>query len=253
MDIATLGGLAFSFVMVVVGILFGGNLSGFIDYRSMAIVIGGTIGSTTMAYPLSNMINLIAVTLKAVLPYSSNPAEIIKTFVTFTEKARRDGLLALESDVGNLNDPFMQKGLQLVVDGADPEVIRTVMETELAGMEARHAIYVGMYKLMGSLAPAFGMIGTLIGLINMLASMDDPATIGPSMAIALVTTFYGSLIANMFCIPMCNKLGIYSSQEARDRVLMIEGMMGIQAGDNTRVLEEKLKSFLAPAQRGAEG
>ncbi|MEW5766754.1 MAG: MotA/TolQ/ExbB proton channel family protein [bacterium] len=253
MDIATLGGLAFCIAMVVIGILLGGSLTQFIDYPSMAITIGGTIGAVTMAFPLSNMINLISVTLKAVMPYSSNPTDIIKTFVTFAEKARRDGLLALESDVGNLTDSFMRKGLQLVVDGTDPAVIRTVMETDLAGMEARHATCTSIYKMMGSLAPAFGMMGTLIGLINMLAHMDDPSTIGPSMALALITTMYGFMIANMFCIPMGNKLAVYSSREAGDRILMIEGMMGIQAGDNPRVLEEKLKSFLAPAQRGAEG
>lgn len=253
MDIATIGGLVLCIAMILLGILLGGSLSQFIDYPSMAIVVGGSLGAVAIAYPLSVLINLISVTMKAVFVYSSNPGEIIKTFVAFAEKARRDGLLALESDVGNLTDPFMKKGLQLVVDGTDPAVIKTVMETELASMESRHARGVNTYKMWGSLAPAFGMIGTLIGLINMLAAMEDPSAIGPAMAVALITTMYGSMIANMFCIPMGNKVAIYSSMEASDRVLMLEGMMGIQAGDNPRVLDEKLKSFLGPKERGEEG
>jgi chemotaxis protein MotA len=176
---------------------------------------------------------------------------MIQRLVYFTEKARREGILALEDEVETLDDEFFKKGLQLVVDGSDPELVRNILETELAFVEERHKSGQGIFITMATLAPAFGMIGTLIGLINMLKHLDDPAVIGPNMAVALITTFYGALFANLICIPIASKLNIRSGQEVLLKELVIEGVLSLQAGENPRLVEEKLKAFLPPKARNA--
>jgi chemotaxis protein MotA len=213
------------------------------------IVGGGTLAALLISYPLHVVMRLPKISMNAFIPYTTKPQEIISTFVSFAEKARRDGLLALESDIEELKDEFLKKGLQLVVDGTDPNLIKSIMETELMAMESRHASARQIFYNMAGLSPAFGMIGTLIGLINMLAHMEDPDTIGPSMAVALITTLYGSLIANLFLTPIGNKLTNKSQEEVATRELMIEGMLAIQSGDNPRIVEERLKAFLPPSLR----
>lgn len=250
MDIGTIGGFVLTSVFLAIGILLGGSLLQFVDIPSIMVVIGCTFATFLMSNPLSRCIGTIKITLKSLIAYDPKPLDTISIFVSFAEKARRDGLLALESDIDELKDDFLRKGLQLVVDGTDPNLIKGILETELAGMEARHATGTTIFINMATLAPAFGMIGTLIGLINMLAKMDDPSAIGPSMAVALITTMYGSMIANMICNPIAFKLKSNSAEEVALRELMIEGMLAIQSGDNPRIVEERLKAFLPPAMRG---
>jgi chemotaxis protein MotA len=250
MDLGTIVGLIMGVVFLIIGILLGGSLLQFVDIPSIMIVVGCTFATFLMSNPLSRSIGTIKILLKAVFAYDPKPLETISIFVSFAEKARRDGLLALESDIDELKDDFLRKGLQLVVDGTDPNLIKGILETELAGMESRHAAGIQVFINMATLSPAFGMIGTLIGLINMLARMDDPSAIGPSMSVALITTMYGSIIANLFMNPIAFKLKSNSMAEVGLRELMIEGMLAIQSGDNPRIVEERLKAFLPPSMRG---
>jgi len=178
-----------------------------------------------------------------------HPAELIKTLVQFTQKARREGLLALEDEAASVEDAFLSKGVQLVVDGTDPELVRSILETELSFLENRHRTGAAMFETMASLAPSFGMVGTLIGLIQMMGTLDDPEKIGPGMAVALVTTFYGTILANLVFTPLAGKLKVRSAEEILLREVMIEGILSIQAGDNPRIVEEKLNAFLAPKVR----
>lgn len=175
---------------------------------------------------------------------------LIGKIIELSNVARKEGLLALEEVAGNLDDEFMKKGILLIVDGTEPELVRGILETELDNMDARHKKIAGFYDNWAALGPAWGMIGTLVGLINMLADLNDMASVGPNMAVALVTTLYGSLIANWLCVPIANKLKLINNNEYQMKEIIIEGLLSIQAGENPRVIEEKLKSFLSPDARG---
>jgi chemotaxis protein MotA len=239
-----------------VGLLFwaifmGGSPQAFISVSSFMITIGGTMAATLINYPLHQMLGVMRVVKKAFVNHGPEPAEVITTLVRFAEKARREGLLALEEDGTNLGDPFLRKGIQLVVDGTDATLVRSILETELSFLEDRHRLGAGMFETMGALAPAFGMIGTLIGLIQMLRNLDKPEHIGPGMAVALVTTFYGALMSNLFFLPVAGKLRVRSADEVLLKEVMVEGILSIQAGDNPRIVEEKLKAFLAPKLRAS--
>jgi len=252
LDIATLGGWALGIFFIVFGILQGGTgMGAFVDTGSVLIVIGGTFAGFFVAFPLGNVLGIGKVIGKAVQNSSYNTAEIIKKVIDLANIARREGLLALEEAVSEINDDFLQKGVMLIVDGTDPELVKNILETELSYIEGRHATGKGLFAQLGSLAPAFGMIGTLIGLVAMLKNLSDPSSIGPSMAVALLTTFYGSVLANLFFLPVENKLGIKSGEELLVREIMIEGLLSIQAGENPRIIEEKLKAFLAPSIRAS--
>ena len=174
---------------------------------------------------------------------------VIRQIIDLSNVARKEGLLALEEVAGNLDDEFMKKGILLIVDGTEPELVRGILETELVNMDDRHKSMAGFYDTWATLGPAWGMIGTLVGLVNMLKKLDDFNTIGPNMATALLTTLYGSLIANWFCTPLANKMKNINSKEYQMKEIVIEGLLSIQAGENPRVIEEKLKSFLSPAVR----
>ena len=184
---------------------------------------------------------------------ADNVPEIIQKIIDLSNVARKEGLLSLEEAAGDIADPFLQKGILLVVDGTDPELVRAIMETELVSVEGRHKDKIGFWEDLGAMGPAWGMIGTLIGLINMLKALDDPSAIGPAMAVALITTLYGSLLANWICAPVASKLKKKNADEMLVKEIEIEGLLSIQAGENPRVIEEKLKSFLAPADRGSSG
>ncbi|MEA2062225.1 MAG: motility protein A, partial [Gemmatimonadota bacterium] len=177
--------------------------------------------------------------------------ETIATLVSFAERARREGILALERHMEEIEDEFLSKGIQLAVDGTEPELMRSILTTELDYMERRHTNGAGILTTAGALAPAFGMCGTLIGLVLMLLTMSDPSTIGPKMAVALITTFYGAILANLFFIPLSNKLKRRSEEEVLVKELMIEGILSIQSGDNPRIVEQKLTSFISPKLRRA--
>ena len=249
MDLASIIGLATGIGFVLFGIMYGGSIVLFIDIPSMMIVGGGTIGATLVHYPLSEVIGVLKVVKKAFLHTEKSPVGVIDTLVSFAETARREGILSLEQKAQSLDDEFLKKGINLAVDGTEPEYIKEIMTTETEYIATRHGSGAGIFDSMGSYSPAFGMIGTLIGLINMLASMDDPSAIGPSMSVALVTTLYGAFLANLIFLPIAGKLKTRSANEVLLKELCIEGIMSIQSGDNPRIVEQKLNSFIAPKMR----
>jgi chemotaxis protein MotA len=252
MDIATLGGLAIGFFVLIVGIVIAGGVTGlfgFISISSVFITLGGSFAAIMISNTLARTFGMVKVLRNALRVRPMEAGRIISMIVTFSEKARREGLLALEDDLDELDDDFLRKGIQLVVDGTDPEIIRNIMETELNSMQARHEEGIKIFEDWGFLAPAFGMIGTLIGLILMLRNIEDKTAIGPGMSTALITTLYGAVLANLVLIPLANKLLYNNNQEILIREIMIEGTLSIQSGDNPRIVKEKLISFLPPEIR----
>ncbi|RKY77154.1 motility protein A, partial [candidate division KSB1 bacterium] len=249
MDIATIIGIVAGIFLILLSIMMKGALNAFIDPGSMLIVIGGTFAATLINYPLPEMIGVIGVVKKAFLHKAPDPRDTIKQIVKFAEVARREGILALEDQMNTVEDSFLRQGLQLAVDGTEPELMRTILGTEISYLQERHEAGKGIFQSMGAYAPAFGMIGTLIGLVLMLSSMDDPSAIGPGMAVALITTFYGAVLANLIFLPIAGKLKTRSNQEVMNKELIMEGVLSIQSGDNPRIVEQKLISFLPPKIR----
>ena len=250
MDLGTIVGLVVAAGMVVFGILLGGVGFGYyIDIPSVLIVIGGSIGSMLISAPLARTLSIGKYVGKVTSVPNLQEGKVITDLVSFSERARREGLLALEDNLDEVEDEFMRKGIQLVVDGTDPEIIKNILYTELNQINNRHADGIDYFANWGSLAPAFGMIGTLIGLIAMLANLEDQSGIASGMATALITTMYGSMVANIALIPFKNKLMDRDKYETRQKEIVIEGILSIQSGDNPRVLLEKLLSFLPPAER----
>ncbi|MDE5930884.1 MAG: motility protein A [Lachnospiraceae bacterium] len=258
MDLASILGLVICFVLVVFGIVFDktagvnfGAIFNFLDVPSALITFGGSfcciLASNTMSSYVGGL-KSIALIFKS---SEMNVPEIIQKIIDLSNVARKEGLLSLEEAAGDIEDPFLQKGILLVVDGTDPELVRAIMETELVSVEGRHKEKIGFWEDLGAMGPAWGMIGTLIGLVNMLQAMDDPSAIGPSMAVALITTLYGSILANWICAPVSSKLKSKNADEMMVKEIEIEGLLSIQAGENPRVIEEKLKSFLAPKDRSS--
>lgn len=249
MDIATVFGLIAGWGLVLSAIVMGGNPLMFINVPSILIVVGGTLASAFIAFPLSDVIGVIATVKNAFIHKAASPEALIEKLVEFATVARREGILALESQASDAGDEFLEKSVQLAIDGTAPELIKDILTTELAFLEDRHALGQSILTTMGAMAPAFGMIGTLIGLVAMLATMDDPSTIGASMAVALLTTLYGALLANVIFIPCASKLKVRTSTELLSKEIIIEGILSIQSGDNPRVVEQKLKAFISPALR----
>ena len=250
MDIATILGLTlgifFTFWYFTIW-----RFNVLLQFSSIVITLGGTLAATLLSYPMKSFINLWKVMQKAFVHKEVPASEIIEEIITLANIARKEGLLSLEEYGEKIDDDFLKKGIILIVDGTDPELVRNILETELNFLEERHGQGQGILETMGAFAPAFGMIGTLIGLINMLQHMDDPKAIGPNMSVALVTTFYGSVLANVVFLPLAKKLKIRSQSEVLIKELMIEGLLSIQAGENPRIIEEKLKTFIPPEQRVA--
>ena len=252
MDLASIIGLIVCLVLVVFGILYGNDVSAilnFLDAPSALITFGGAfccvMASNTMADFLSGLKSI-----KLIFKDSSvNTPDVIKKIIDLSNVARKEGLLSLEEAAGELDDAFLKKGILLIVDGTDPELVRGIMETEMVSIDERHKSKIGFWSDLGAMGPAWGMIGTLIGLVNMLQAMDDPGAIGPAMAVALITTLYGSLLANWVCTPTSAKLKVRNEEEMMGKQIIIEGLLSIQAGENPRVIEEKLKSFLSPADK----
>ncbi len=251
MDITTFVGIAAGAGLLFMAIFQGGGVGIFINIPSLMITAGGTLAATLINYPLGDILRVMKVTKSAFLHKAVSPENTIRTLVSFAEKARREGLLALEKDLAGVDDEFLKGGLELAIDGIDPELVSSMLRMELNFLIERHKRGQGMFKAMGKYAPAFGMLGTLIGLIQMLRSIEDPSSIGPGMAVALITTFYGTLIANLICLPIAGKLETISEQEIMEKEIIIEGIRSIQSGDSPRVVERKLKSFLAPKMRKA--
>ena len=249
MDLATVIGIALAFGLVISGIMSGSSLMIFVDVPSMLIVGGGTIGATLVNYPLSHMFGVLRVFKQAFLTKSQSPAQIITQFMEYANRARREGILALEPLLRDIKDDFLRKGLQLTVDGLEPQTIQEILQTEVSYLEDRHEAGANLLATMGSLAPALGMIGTVIGLVQMLQRMSDPSSIGPAMAVALITTFYGALMANLLFNPMSGKLKLRSKEEVLVREMIVEGVLSISKGENPRIIEEKLNSYLPPKER----
>jgi len=249
MDTSSVLGIIMGAVLLIVGMMIEGELRIFWSLSSVLIVFGGTFASVMINFTLDQVKTVFSLVRIA---FSSNTAvrseEIISTLVHFAEVSRREGLLSLEERAQAMDEPFLQKGIQLVVDGTDPDLVRSILEIELASVEERHQIGHRMFDQMGAWAPAYGMIGTLIGLIVMLSELDNPDLIGSGMAVALITTFYGSVASNLIFQPIAGKLRIKTDEEILLKQIMIEGILSIQAGENPRIVEEKLRSFF-PNQR----
>lgn len=252
MDIGTVVGLVIAVVAVMLSIVLGGgNPASLINVPSILVVFGGTIGTIVLSFPLARVLKLHSVVLKSVFGSPPNLGQTIQDLVKYAEVARREGILSLEGMIDEMRDPFIVRGVKMAVDGTDPELIRTIMETELEALMDRHAEGKKILDTIGRYAPAFGMIGTLMGLIFMLNNMDDPSAIGPGMAVALITTLYGALIANLFANPVGDKLASKDAEEVLLKTIIIAGVMAIQSGDNPRVVESKLLTYLPPAVREA--
>jgi len=251
MDITTILGIVLGLILTFYGISAGGGAIGdFYDLASIYITLGGTLAATLITYPVGQIKEAMKVATKAFVNKPVHPGEIIAKIIGLANVARKEGLLALEEASGELDDEFLKKGIMLIVDGTDPELVRNLLETELSFIEERHSNGAGIFDTMGAYAPAFGMFGTLIGLVLMLKNLNDPSTIGSSMAVALVTTVYGTFLANLAFLPMAAKLKIRSREEIQRKEIMVEGLLSIQAGENPRIIEEKLKAFLPPKLRG---
>jgi chemotaxis protein MotA len=246
-DIATLVGLIGSFAIIVSAIVLGGSAGMFVNPPSILIVVGGTLLVVLMKYTLAQFIGAFKSAGKAFMFKSSSPDALIAETVELADVARKGGLLSLEEK--EVSNDFMQRGIQLLVDGHDPEVVKGLLSKDKKQAEARHDIAVGFFRAMAEVAPAMGMIGTLIGLVQMLANMDDPKSIGPAMAVALLTTLYGAMIANMVAGPIADKLSVRKDEEATNKALIIDGLLSIQAGQNPRVIESMLKNYLAESSR----
>ncbi len=250
MDISTIIGLVAGFTFVIISIgLGGGAVPRFLDWPSVMIVFGGVISALFVSYPMAKFIEGFKTVKHAFSKKDINPTEVISKINELALSARKEGLLALEEIAQDMDDQFLQKGILLIVDGTDAELLRNILETEIAFVENRHKDNQKFWDSIAELGPAWGMIGTLIGLIIMLDNLNDPSTLGPKMAVALITTFYGSMIANLVATPISNKLKLKSNEEILHKQVMVEGLLSIQAGENPRVIEEKLKAFLSPGTR----
>lgn len=254
MDLASIIGLVACISFMFIGIVTGDQgfaaLGNFYDFTSILVTFGGSFSAVlvmTGSLP-EYLANLKSIGLIMKRP-SFNEGETIKNIIDLSNVARKEGLLALEEAANGIEDEFLKKGILLIVDGTDPELVRSILETELNCVEDRHKSVIGFWENLATMGPAWGMIGTLIGLINMLKLLSDPSSIGPQMAIALVTTFYGSVLCNWIATPVATKLKANNALEIMMKNVMVEGLLSIQAGENPRVIEEKLKSFLAPKVR----
>ncbi len=253
MDIASLVGVLMGCGLLVGAIVMGGGSFGsFIDGPSMMVVIGGSIAAALICFPLKSFLAVPTVAKKVLLNKPQDYTGLIEQLVSLAETARKDGLLALESRIGDVDDDFIKLGIQMAVDGTRPEVIEDILRTDINSLTTRHRNGKSVLDQMGRFAPAYGMIGTLMGLIMMLSNMSDPSTIGAGMAVALITTMYGAIAANVFFIPFAEKLGFLSKQELVSREIIVRGIMAIQSGENPRVIEQKLNTFLPPKNRAGD-
>lgn len=249
MDLATVVGLLLGVGLVVGSILLGGPLTPFINVPSLMITIGGSFAALLMNFTAKQVFGALFVIKKCFMAKLPEPATVIEQFSELAAVARRDGLIALEPEVEKLDDPFMIRGLEIVMGGASKEDVLAVLETEIAQIEARHGLGKKIVDATAAAAPAFGMIGTLIGLVQMLRSLDDPSQIGVGMATALLTTLYGALVANLLCLPLSGKLEMRSAQEVMLRELMLSGLVSLIEGQAPRAIKEKLVGFLAASNR----
>ncbi|SLM27377.1 Flagellar motor rotation protein MotA (proton-driven motors) [Desulfamplus magnetovallimortis] len=252
MDLATIIGILLGIGAIIVTILLGSGLGLFIDIPSIMIVFGGTLAATFVAYPLKEVLGIIKVTMRLFIFKIEKPEDIIANLVEISNKARKGGLLSIESDIKNASDPYLAKALQMTVDGVKTGDIAAIMQSKMALAKKNLKSGSDLYASMGSFAPAFGMVGTLIGLVQMLANLDDPSSIGPKMAVAMITTFYGAILANLFFIPMSGKLKIRCDEEISNMNIIYEGVISIREGEHPRLMEDKLSVYLGPNHTPSE-
>ena len=257
MDIATLIGVVACLIFIIISIALGqdgiAGIKYFLDAPSAMITFGGAFASIFAGYSIKTFVNGLKSAKIAFKHGDSEAGTVIQKIIDLSNVARKEGLLSLEEAASGLDDVFLQKGVMLIVDGTDPDLVRGIMETEMMSIDDRHRGNISFWDDVGAMGPAWGMIGTLVGLVMMLYHMEDPSTLGPSMAVALITTLYGSLLANWVCAPFSTKLKAINNDEMKMKEITIEGLLSIQAGENPRVIEEKLKSFLPPGERGGSG
>lgn len=253
MDISSLVGFLLAFGLIIGSMMMGSApMSAFIDIPSAMVVVGGAVAATMMCFPLKNMIGTPGVMMKVFLAKPVNVKEMIEQIVSLAETARRDGLLALEGRLEEVSNPFIKLGIQMAVDGTRPEVIEDILRTEIDAISGRHREGKAVMDQLGRFAPAYGMIGTLMGLIMMLSDMSDPSGIGAGMAVALITTLYGAIVSNAIFMPFAEKLAINNKYELNALEIVVRGVMAIQSGENPRVIEQKLYTFLPAKQRPQE-
>jgi chemotaxis protein MotA len=250
MNIGMLIGLVGGTTVLILGILVaGGSLILFWDVPSIMVTVGGGWCALMVAYPISALAKMPVYFRKALFPERFDVPELILTMVSLSEKSRKEGLLALEDDIADIDDPFMKKAIQLIVDGTDPELIRSIVENDIDQMASRHDSNKKIFDDFAGLAPSFGMIGTLMGLVLMLVNLDDKSMVGPYLAVAIITTFYGAVLAYLIFTPVSANLDSLTGDEVNYKSVILMGVLSIQAGDNPRILKEKLVSFLAPQDR----
>lgn len=251
MDIASVIGLiaAVAVMVIAIAIAEGASFAAFVDYPSLMVVGGGAAAAVMICFPLKSVMGVFGVIKVVFLNKQPQVADLIELLVSLAETARRDGLLALEGRIDEIDDPFVVLGVQMAVDGTRPEVIEDIMRTEIDAVATRHREGKALMDQMGRFAPAFGMIGTLLGLIIMLGNMDDPSKIGGGMAVALITTLYGAVFSNVLCLPFAEKLGFLNKSEVLTMEIVVRGIMAIQSGENPRVIAQKLNTFVPPKQR----
>lgn len=252
MDFATIFGLVGAIGLTIASILYGSPLSTFYDLPSVLLVCIGTVTIIFVAYPTSVVKNTWKVALKTIKTEPRAPEQVLQLMREMSSRARREGVLVLEDMASGQKDEFLKKGIQMVVDGHDPSAIEEVLYNEVDKMAERHKEGASVMEDIGAFAPAMGMIGTLIGLVQMLQNLDDPSAIGPAMAVALLTTFYGAIIANVFALPMAKKLKVRSGEEVAEKVIIIQGLLSILAGESPRFLVDRLNAQLPPAERLSE-
>ena len=249
MDLATIIGLIAAFGLMLSAIMQGSSLMVFIDIAALTIVVGGTFGTVLVHFPFGDIMGAVKVASKAFLHKTHSPVDTISRLITYAGKARKEGILSLQSVMNDIDDEFFLKGLQMAVDGQEPEALKEMLEREIEYVMERHDKGAEIFSTFAAYSPAMGMIGTLIGLVQMLQTMDDPTTIGPAMALALLTTFYGAVIANIVANPIAGKLKLRSASEVLNKTLVTEGMKAILEGENPRLMEQRLHAFVAPKER----
>ena len=253
MDIASVVGLILAIGLILASIMLGAApFSAFIDIPSFLVVVGGAMAAALICFPLGSMLKSPIIGLKVILNKRIDRLALIKQIVELAETARRDGLLALESKVTDIENPLVKTGIQMAVDGSTPEIVEEVLRTEVEAMVTRHREGKAIMDQLGRFAPAYGMIGTLMGLIMMLQDMSDPSGIGAGMAVALITTLYGAIVANVFFCPFAEKLGLMSRNECVSMEIAIRGVMAIQSGESPRAIDQKLQTYLPAKQRELE-
>ena len=249
MDLSTILGVIAAFGLMLAAILHGSPLTIFFNIPALLIVLGGTTGVAFVHYPFKDLLEAFKVAKKAVFHRETSIKDYITQLMGFANKARKEGILGLQGELDSIEDDFLARSVQMAIDGQEPATLRSMLNTEIDYIRQRHNKGASIFVSIGTYAPAMGMVGTLIGLVQMLQNLNDPSKIGPAMAVALLTTFYGAVIANVICLPIAGKLRNRSESEILVKTLIIEGMQSILSGENPRIIEQKLHAYISPRLR----